>query len=273
MSVIVDTSGRRAVQLEVEVPGTPEQVWHAIATGPGITAWFTRTEVDEREGGAVQFDLGGGQESRGQVTKWDPPRRFDYEERDWAPNAPPLATEITVEARDGGTCVIRMVHSLFASDDAWDDQLEGMAAGWPGFFEILRLYLREFAGQPSATVTAVGYPGASEEEAWQALTRTLGVSNAVQGQRPGTRRDADLPPFDGVVHRVGLAGHREVLLRLERPTTGAASIFTFTNEARVTTSVTLYLYGADAAAIALRDAPLWRAWMERAAMPAREAQA
>jgi hypothetical protein len=31
MSVKIDESGRRWVAVEVEVPGTPEQVWHAIA--------------------------------------------------------------------------------------------------------------------------------------------------------------------------------------------------------------------------------------------------
>jgi hypothetical protein len=31
-----EASGRRSVQVEVEVPGTPEEVWQAIATGPGI---------------------------------------------------------------------------------------------------------------------------------------------------------------------------------------------------------------------------------------------
>ena len=28
----------RTIELEVEVPGTPEQVWEAIATGQGIAA-------------------------------------------------------------------------------------------------------------------------------------------------------------------------------------------------------------------------------------------
>ena len=35
MSVKKEASGRRSVQFEVEVPGTPEEVWQAIATGPG----------------------------------------------------------------------------------------------------------------------------------------------------------------------------------------------------------------------------------------------
>src|SRR5688572_23525631 len=113
MSVKTDASGRRLVELEFEVPGTPEQVWQAIATGPGISSWFAPTEVEEREGGAVTFHLGPGMDSSGIVTGWEPPRRFAYEERDWSANAPPLATELLVETRSGGSCVVRIVHSLF----------------------------------------------------------------------------------------------------------------------------------------------------------------
>ena len=32
------TDDRTRIELEVEVPGTPEEVWRAIATGPGITS-------------------------------------------------------------------------------------------------------------------------------------------------------------------------------------------------------------------------------------------
>jgi hypothetical protein len=38
MSVKIEASGRRSVQVDVEVPGTPEEVWKAIATGPGISS-------------------------------------------------------------------------------------------------------------------------------------------------------------------------------------------------------------------------------------------
>jgi uncharacterized protein YndB with AHSA1/START domain len=53
-----DDSGRRWVEMEFLVPGTPEQVWHAIATGPGMSSWFTPTKVDEHVGGAIAFDFG-----------------------------------------------------------------------------------------------------------------------------------------------------------------------------------------------------------------------
>ncbi len=49
---------RRSIELEIEVPGTPEEVWRAIATGPGITSWYVPHEVEEREGGAALASFG-----------------------------------------------------------------------------------------------------------------------------------------------------------------------------------------------------------------------
>src|SRR5262245_60507768 len=143
-----DASGRRSVQVEVEVPGTPEEVWRAIATGPGVSAWFVPTEVEERDGKpvAVRSNFGPGMESLATVTEWDPPRRFAADSQDLGPNAPKVATEWIVEARSGGTCIVRVVHSLFASSDDWDNQLEGWESGWPAFFRLLRLYLTHFRG-------------------------------------------------------------------------------------------------------------------------------
>ena len=81
--------------------------------------------------------------SSGTVTAWEPPIRFAYEEHGWSGEAPPVATEVTVTSRSGDRCVVRMVHSLFTDKDDWDDELESFETGWPGFFEVLRLYLQE----------------------------------------------------------------------------------------------------------------------------------
>ena len=51
-----DASGSRAVDLAIEVPGTPEEVWEAVASGPGITAWFVPATVDGRLGGTCELD-------------------------------------------------------------------------------------------------------------------------------------------------------------------------------------------------------------------------
>ena len=78
MSVKKEATGRRSVQVEFEVPGTPEEVWQAIATGPGISSWFVPTEIDERDGKpvAVKFNFGPGMENAPSVTAWDAPRTF-----------------------------------------------------------------------------------------------------------------------------------------------------------------------------------------------------
>ena len=46
------------LEFSVEVPGTPEQVWHAIATAKGMSAWFLPTDMEEREGGSLHFSMG-----------------------------------------------------------------------------------------------------------------------------------------------------------------------------------------------------------------------
>jgi uncharacterized protein YndB with AHSA1/START domain len=36
----MDADATHCFENTIEVPGTPEQVWEAIATGPGTEAWF-----------------------------------------------------------------------------------------------------------------------------------------------------------------------------------------------------------------------------------------
>ncbi len=57
MSVKKEASGRRSVQVEVEAPGTPEEVWQAIATGPGISSWLMPAEFEEQDGKPVVSKL------------------------------------------------------------------------------------------------------------------------------------------------------------------------------------------------------------------------
>ena len=184
MSVKKEASGRRSVQVEVEVPGTPEEVWQAIATGPGISSWFVPAEFEQRDGKpvAVKLNFGPGMESSSVVTAWDPPRRFAAESPGWMPGSPVIADEWSVEARGGGICVVRIVHSLFADTDDWDSQLEGTESGWPAFFRILRIYLTHFRGQRSAMMQWMAPAAGTEAEAWEALTAALGLKAVSAGQ-------------------------------------------------------------------------------------------
>ena len=107
MPVEKDPSGQRSVHAEAEVPGTPEEVWRAIATGPGMSAWFVPSTCEERAGGVVTNNFGPGMESVAALKTWNPPPSFSAETEE---EPGKIATEWTVEAKDGGTCVVRVVH-------------------------------------------------------------------------------------------------------------------------------------------------------------------
>lgn len=259
MPVKKDDSGKRWVEMELILPGTPEQVWQAMATGPGNTAWFTKTTIDERVGGAIHFDLGPMGESKGEVTTWEPPFRFGYVEREWGEGVPPLATEITITGRSGGRCVVRMVHSLFASTDDWDDQMEGFESGWPGFFEVLGVYLAHFAGKNAACLSAMASTGATEPEVWKRLTGKLNLDAADVGEERTTPQQPER--LAGVVERVHQDDkQRYVLLRLSEPAPGIALIGTYCFGNDTNASMAIYFYGDDADQHVAASEPKWREW-------------
>jgi uncharacterized protein YndB with AHSA1/START domain len=267
MSVKKEASGRRSVQVEVEVPGTPEEVWQAIATGPGISSWFVPTEFEMRDGKpvAVTLNFGPGMESRSAVTKWDPPRMFAAQGEGWG-GSPPIADEWSVEARGGGVCVVRIVHSLFASTDDWDNQLEGTESGWPGFFRILRIYLTHFRGQRSAMMQWIAPAAGTEAEAWDTLTAALGLRGVSAGQR--ATAPAGVPALSGVVEHI-TQSPRNALLRLDRPAPGTAALGVVNFGGSVMVTLSFYLYGDRAVETVARETPLWQTWIdERFPMPA-----
>lgn len=260
MSVKKEPSGRRSVQVEVEVPGTPEEVWHAIATGPGVSSWFVPTEMEEVDGKtvAVKSTFGPGMESRAEMIAWDPPRRFAAESPGWTPEMPAMATEWTVEARAGGTCIVRVVHSLFAATDDWDNQLEGTEHGWPGFFRTLRIYLTHFRGQRSAIMQKMAAAKGTEAEVWETLTAALALKDAVVGQR--WTAPAGVPALSGVVEHATVSPN-DILLRLDTPGPGVAALGTY-NCGQIMVGVNLYMYGDRAAANVAHGTPLWDAWIQ-----------
>jgi len=261
-----DLPPRRHIELEVEVPGTPEEVWEAIATGPGITAWFVPAEVEEREGGGLSFDImGKGMEASGVVTAWDPPRRFVYEEEDpFGPGSPSrLATEWLVEARSGGTCVVRLVNSLFATGEDWDDQLDDLREGWGAYLHNLWVYMTHFPGQRCSTILVTGNAPSPKGRAWAELTGALGLPEAAVGERTATTA-TDAPTFAGSIERaVESKHHHELMLRLDEPSQGVVFVFAFEYLERVYATLHAYLFGDEGSAVATREEPRWRAWMDR----------
>jgi hypothetical protein len=260
MPIKKDGTGKRWVEMEFLAPGTPEELWQAMATGPGNAAWFTRATIEERVGGALRFHFGADISTSGEVTVWEPPHRFGYVEKEWNGDAPPVATEITIASRGGsGQCVVRMVHSLFASTDDWDDQLESFEGGWPGFFEILRLYLRHFKGRKAASFQVMAKAEGDQRAAWSSLTEGLGLAGANVGDHRQMAATPDTPSVSVEhVHQDGR--NRFIIFHGDEPACIAFAGTCGMGE-EVNVSISLFFYGDDAAAKAEASEGKWREWL------------
>ena len=235
---------RRSIELEIEVPGTPEEVWQAIATGPGISSWYVPHTVEERTGGAATASFGPGPEMQvvGRVAAWEPPHRvvFDSGEGDSG-----LAFEWLVEARDGGTCVVRLINSGFAVGTEWDDQFDGMSEGWLLFLFNLKLHMEHFAGQSATAMLPTATWAGPRPKAWKRLTSDLGLRVL---PRIGDRLEVTADGSTTLAGSVVDIGDHRIALLLDTPAAGTAIITAEGHGDQVTVSVWSYLYGADGAA-------------------------
>lgn len=262
MSVKKEASGHRSVQIEVEVPGTPEEVWQAIATGPGISAWLVPTEIEVRDGkpAVVKMSFGPGMDFCAALTAWKPPHKWVAESAGWVPGAPPIAHEWSVEARGGGKSIVRIVQSLFASTDDWDPQLEAGEQAWPAFLRMLRIYLTHFRGQRATPMKWVVPVAGTEAGAWSTATAALGLKDVKLGQRRSAPEG--VPPFSGVVEFYSENPY-DALLRLDQPGPGVAALGAFECGGQVMVALGFFLYGDQAAGVAARATPLWDAWFQK----------
>jgi uncharacterized protein YndB with AHSA1/START domain len=249
------------MEMVFELPGTVEQVWQAIATGPGISSWFLPTDLEERLGGRIVTHMGD-TNSPGRVTAWEPNRRFAYEEPDWAALSghegepvTPLATEFLIEARSGGTCVLRVVSSAFGTGADWEQEsLDAMEQGWRPFFERLRLYLVHFPGQ-HATL--------------------LEVNRTVTGRGPDTVRAAmgealGIDEVGQTIEALGIKGQVEgvdesgLLLRVTDPVPGYLGLAAWgEGQDEALALVQGHFFSDDAARFVERERPAWQDWLDR----------
>jgi uncharacterized protein YndB with AHSA1/START domain len=252
---------------EVEVAGSPEAAWDAIASPTGTSGWLFPTDVEGREGGQVvihRAPFGG--DAVAKVVVWEPPHRFAYVEEEG--DAPAWATEFLVEARSGGTCIVRVVNGMVDGAEGWEDMIEGAGEGWRGALEMLKVYVAHFAGQPGWALNGTldtGRPLADRAQVSAELLQLMGVAGRGVGE---TVHGPDgTPPLAGVVETASADG---LLVRTTAPCPAIFEISTFSmNGETVTVNVCAHAYGPDAAAVVERDEPRWNAWLARHFAPVR----
>lgn len=237
--------------------GTPEEVWAAIATGPGISSWYVPHTVEEREGGAMKASFGSAPEMQvaGRVAAWEPPNRVVF---DGGEGVEGLAFEWLVEARSGGTCVVRLVNTGFASGEEWDDHYDAMTEGWRIFLLNLQLHLQHFGGQTATPMLPLASWTGPAATAWPALVERLGIPAAA---KVGERIEAGAPDSPRLCGTVVEATPTRLTLLLDDPAPGTGFIAVEGRGEQVEVSIWSYLYGADSAKIVERDEPLWAQWL------------
>ena len=144
MPVRVDSSGRRFVRVEVQVPGPIDRAWSAIATAEGISTWLAPTSFEfgpDKTPRRITFNFGPGSTDAVTVTAWNPPHSFTVESTDFIPAGPPVTTQWNIRKASGQTCLVQVEHRLVADSNAWDAYLESAESGWPEFFENLKSHL------------------------------------------------------------------------------------------------------------------------------------
>jgi uncharacterized protein YndB with AHSA1/START domain len=185
---------------EAEVPATPDEVWAAIATGPGIDTWFMgRTEVEPDTVRTVFGEYA----PELDVTARDPARRFAYRSGE-APDGRFIAYEFLIEGRAGGSTVLRTVTSGFLPGEDWAEEFEAMTLGTEMYFRTLVEYLTHFAGRFAKQVTAFGPTGTDWARDRALICRELGLPQTAQRGEA-----AQLPDAVGIVyfanaHTIGL---------------------------------------------------------------------
>lgn len=262
MSITTDASGQRSVRVSVEVSGSVEEVWEAVASGPGISGWFLPTEMQlgfDGEPVRLVSHLGPHTSRVADIKLWDPPRSFRAVSEDLPAEAPPLATTWSVQPSDQG-CRVEVEHSMRTEVTDWDVLLETAREGWRSFFHVLKVYLANFSGKRCEACTLLITTRESEDKAWETLSEPLGLSRVSIGER--CKSEADGPELAGVLEWSGdSANPHQALIRLDQPSLGIAHLQIARMHGWNVPTVRLYFYGEQAAAVVSREEPRWQAWL------------
>ena len=142
--------GRRlraeGVEVKALVKTAPERVWEAIATAPGLDAWFTSgASVDAAPGGRIAFrwerwgpdDFTGTYE--GAVVEADPPRRFAFR---WPVDSRTYETTVEIELEPrGGVTLVRLAEHGFEEGPAGLREMLNRAAGWGEALALMKMFV------------------------------------------------------------------------------------------------------------------------------------
>ena len=142
---------------DIDVDASPEQVWEAVATGPGWDSWFMgRNEIEQREGGEVRWSIGG-------FTADVEGDRLGSTEaiREHGGRGPGRGVhqfDYRIEPREGGEAHDPVRAQRILGGDDWETEYAAMNEGDPMYLHKLAEYVTYFSGRFATPIDAHG-PG------------------------------------------------------------------------------------------------------------------
>lgn len=224
------------IRKEIPLDATPLAVWEAIATAPGLAAWFMPMEIDP---------------ASPTVKAHEPGRRLSVRLPE-GPDGSFHAFEYVIEAAGPGRAVLRFVHRGFTSDDWGDDYETVTAFGWDMYLHTLSQYLRHFAGRPALYLEAEGPPASADQAAWPRLLAALGLTEPVE---EGAAVRFELPGFGPVEGTVDYVAPTFLGLRAAHALIRFHGRFTTGMPVAVSQHTYLETFAGDAAQRA------WESWL------------
>ena len=170
----------RSHEHELEIAAPPDVVWQAITEAAELVNWFPLgAAVDPGEGGSITYRWGEGVVGVSRVLAWQPPRHL---RTSWMEPVLPGAggaddpqqrltvVDWHIEGR-GGATLLRLVHSGFARDAAWDTEFDGTLRGWSFELRSLKHYLERHRGRARRAFWLRQPVRLAPAEVWERLAR------------------------------------------------------------------------------------------------------
>ncbi len=140
------SSGRKRWidEREVRIDASLEEVWAAWAEPEHVERWFSDDARGKLEpGGELVHGFGSHGEHRYQVIEVERPHRLVLES-DMGTGA--FRQEVTIRS-EGGTTVLRLVHSGFGKQDPDSEMVQGIDSGWTMALAALKHYVEHHFGK------------------------------------------------------------------------------------------------------------------------------
>lgn len=178
MGCDMSESTGRSIETSVRIDAPISAVWKALTCAEELVNWFpNEARIVPGAGGSIWMKWTDDMQWETPIEAWEPERRLGLiycEPNEHVPLR--VCVEYTLEG-DGGSTVLRLVHSGFSNDAAWDGLYDGTVRGWDAALATLRVYLEEHRGEARSPVFIKQSLGElSAEEGWARLVGERGIA-------------------------------------------------------------------------------------------------